>query len=110
MTGSSKRKGDKAELEVQAMLRDHLGVMARRELGAGRKDDMGDISGVTYTTIQVVNWRDVAAAVRNKPLEAERQRENANQPYAATFVRLKGGQYRVVQTPEQWFAMYRECL
>jgi hypothetical protein len=110
MTGSSKRKGDKAELEVQAMLRDHLGVMARRELGAGRKDDMGDISGVPYTTIQVVNWRDVAAAVRNKPLEAERQRENANQPYAATFVRLKGGQYRVVQTPEQWFAMYRECL
>jgi hypothetical protein len=110
MTGSSNRKGDKAELEVQAMLRDHLGVMARRELGAGRKDDMGDISGVPYTTIQVVNWRDVAAAVRNKPLEAERQRENANQPYAATFVRLKGGQYRVVQTPEQWFAMYRECL
>lgn len=110
MTSSGKRKGDRAELEVQALLRDHLGVHARRELGAGRKDDMGDISGVPYTTVQVVNWRDVAAAVRSKPLEVERQRENARQPFAATFVRLRGGEYRVVMTVEQWCAMYREAL
>jgi hypothetical protein len=110
MPSSGKRKGDRAELEVQALLRDHLGVLARRELGAGRKDDMGDISGVPYTTIQVVNWRDVAGAVRAKPLEVERQRENAHQPFAATFVRLRGGEFRVVQTVEQWCAMYRECL
>ena len=43
MTGSSKRKGDRAELEVQGILRDLLGVPARRALGAGRKDDVGDI-------------------------------------------------------------------
>jgi len=110
MPSSGKRKGDRAELEVQALLRDHLGVQARRELGAGRKDDMGDISGVPYTTIQVVNWRDVTAAVRAKPNEVERQRLNAHMPFAATFVRLKGGDYRVVQTVEQWCAMYRETL
>ena len=110
MPSSGKRKGDRAELEVQALLRDHLGVHARRALGAGRKDDMGDMTGVPYTAIQVVNWRDVAAAVRAKPLEAERQRENARVPFAATFVRLRGGDYRVVMTPEQWFAMYREAL
>ena len=110
MASSSKRKGDRAELEVQGLFRDHLGIPARRALGAGRKDDVGDIHGVPHTVVQVVNWRDVAAAVRNKPNEAERQRENAEMPFAATFVRLKGGEYRVVMTPDQWFAMYRECL
>jgi hypothetical protein len=110
MTGSSKRKGDRAELEVQGLLRDHLGVNARRALGAGRKDDRGDMAGVPNTVISVVNWRDVTAAVRAKPVEAERQRLEAGEPFAATFVRLKGGDYRVVMTPEQWFAMYREAM
>jgi Holliday junction resolvase len=110
MTNRSKVKGDRAELEVQALLRDHLGVHARRALGAGRKDDIGDMTGVPYTAIQVVNWKDVAAAVRCKPLEVEQQRENGRQQFAATFVRLRGGDYRVVQTPEQWFALYREAL
>ena len=110
MPSSGKRKGDRAELEVQALLRDHLGVHARRALGAGRKDDMGDMTGVPYTAIQVVNWRDVAAAVRSKPIEAERQRENAGVPFAVTFVRLRGGEYRCVQTFPQWATMYRESL
>jgi Holliday junction resolvase len=110
MTGSAKRKGDRAELEVQALLRDHLGVHARRAFGAGRGLDEGDVVGVPHTVVQVVNSKHVADAVRNKPLEAEAQRENARQPFAATFVRLRGGDYRVVLTPEQWFAMYREAL
>ena len=109
MANSNKRKGDKAELEVQALIRDHLGIPARRALGAGRKDDHGDIQNVDSTVIQVVNWRDVAAAVRAKPVECERQRLEAGEPFAATFVRLKGGDYRVVMTPEQWFTMWREC-
>ena len=41
MANASKRKGDRAELEVQGMWRDHAGVFARRALGAGRKDDVG---------------------------------------------------------------------
>jgi hypothetical protein len=53
MGNPSKRKGDRAELEVQALLRDHLGVPARRQLGAGRKDDVGDMAGVPNTVIQV---------------------------------------------------------
>jgi hypothetical protein len=114
----SKAKGDKAELEVQGLLRDLLGVPARRALGAGRKDDVGDITGVPDTVIQVVNWKDVAKAVRVKPLECEEQRERAwglsSDPHAylhaATFVRLRGGEYRVVMTPEQWAAMWREAV
>ena len=127
MTGSSKRKGDRAELEVQAMLREHLGVPARRALGAGRKDDVGDITGVPNTVVQVADWKEVARAVREKPLEAEEQRLNTYQSdfaslvsryefvpprcvdHAATFIRLRGGDYRVVLTPEQWFALWREA-
>jgi len=126
VTGSSKRKGDRAELEVQGLLRDLLGVPARRALGAGRKDDVGDISGVPDTVIQVADWKDVTRAVREKPLECEQQRQNfPPQPaegmagvlgivyrptFAATFVRLRGGDYRVVLTPEQWAAMWREAV
>lgn len=94
---------------MQALLRDHLGVPARRALGAGRKDDMGDITGVPDTVIQVCNWANVAQAVRHKPLEAEQQRENANATHAATFVRLVGGDYRVVLTVEQWATYAREA-
>lgn len=105
----AKRKGDRAELDVQGMLRDHLGVPARRALGAGRLDDMGDIHGVPQTVIQVADRRDVARAVKLKPLEAERQRENADVPFAATFIKLFGGEYRVVMTPEQFYTLWREA-
>ena len=106
---SSKRKGDRAELEVQGILRDLLGVPARRALGAGRKDDVGDIDGVPATCVSVTNRKDVTAAVRHKPLECELQRERRGCTFAATFVRLRGGEYRVVLTPEQWATLWREA-
>ena len=110
MPNANKTKGDKAEREVAALLSDHLGVHARRAFGAGRGFDEGDIVGLPHTVVQVVNSKHVADAVRNKPLQAELQRENSRQEFAATFVRLRGGDYRVVMTPEQWFAMYRAAL
>lgn len=111
MTGPAKRKGDKAELEVQGLLRDLLGEPARRLLGAGRRDDMGDIEGVRDTCISVMNWtgRDLAHGLRVKPLECEEQRERAGCMFAATFVRLRGGEYRIVLTPEQWATLWREA-
>ena len=60
----AKGKGDRAELEVQALIRDLLGVPARRKLGAGRLDDMGDIDNVPDTTIQVKSYTDIARAAR----------------------------------------------
>lgn len=105
----SKAKGDRAERDVQGMLREHLGVPARRALGAGRLDDVGDIHGVPQTVIQVADWRDVARAFKLKPLEAERQREQADVPFAATFLKLFGGEWRVVMTPEQFYALWREA-
>lgn len=102
---------------MQGILRDLLGVPARRALGAGRKDDVGDITGVPNTVVQVVDWSDKTRAMREKPLQAEEQRIHAEsltaryEPhFAATFVRLRGGEYRVVLTPEQWALYWREAV
>ena len=109
MSNPSKRKGDKAELEVQALLRELLGVPARRKLGAGRDDDMGDIDGVPNTCVQVANYRDVARAIREKLPACELQRERMGALFAATFVRLPGGRYVVCLTPEMWATYWREA-
>jgi hypothetical protein len=109
MTNSSKRKGDRAELEVQGLLRDHLGVPARRALGAGRKDDVGDIHGVPQTVISVGNIARLSEALREKPRECAVQQERAGATFGATFLRLRGGEYRVVMTVEQFCALWREA-
>jgi hypothetical protein len=105
----SKSKGDRAALEVQTLVRDHLGVFARRALGAGRLDDVGDIHGVPNTVIQVANYQDLARAVREKLPTLDRQQQNAGADFGALFCRRRGGSYVVVMTPEQWFAMWREA-
>lgn len=111
MTGASKRKGDAGERECADLLHDLLGVPARRKLGAGRADDVGDIDGVPNCIVQVCSLaRDVVAVgVVRKPAEAEIQRANAGVDHAATFLRIRGGTWRVVLTPEQWAALYREA-
>jgi hypothetical protein len=109
MTHPSKRKGDRAELEAQGILRDLLGVPARRKLGAGRKDDMGDIDGVPDTVISVGNIARLSEAVRVKPRDCETQQERAGALFGATFVRLHGGEFRVVLTPEQFATLWREA-
>ena len=106
---AAKRKGDRGELEVQALFQDHLGV-GRRALGAGRKDDQGDIDGVVGLCVQVANWQNVAQAVRHKPLEAEQQKGNGTADHACAFIRLRGGDWRVVMTPEQFFKLWREVI
>jgi hypothetical protein len=109
MTSSSKRKGDRAELEVQGILRDLLGVPARRKLGAGRLDDMGDIDGVPNTCIQVAAYTDIARAIREKVPACELQQERMGCDFGATFVRRPGGRYAVVMTPEQFGTLWREA-
>jgi hypothetical protein len=110
MSNPQKRKGDAAELEAARIIHDLTGFPARRKLGAGRTDDTGDIDGIPSTVIQVANWRDVTAALRAKPLGAEVQRINDQATFAATFLRLRGGLWRVVLTPEQWAVYASESL
>jgi hypothetical protein len=111
VTGSAKTKGDSAERDAAAILADLLGYPVRRQLGAGRLDDVGDLDGVPDTVVQVAWWpSNVLRAVRDKPLDAERQRERAGTTFAATMVRLVGGVWRVVLLPEQFAALHREAL
>jgi hypothetical protein len=109
VTGSAKAKGDRAELEVQALLRDLLGVPARRKLGAGRLDDMGDLDGVPDTCIAVANYKDIARALREKVDPCVTQQERAGATFGATFIRRPGGHYLVAMTPPQFAALWREA-
>ncbi len=71
---------------------------------------MGDAFGLPGAVIQIADWKDVIRAVREKPLEAEQQRANADVDLAWTFVRLRGGVWRAVQTPEQMVGAWREAV
>ena len=110
MANPAKRKGDKAELEVQGILRDLLGVPARRMLGAGRQDDVGDISGLPDTVVQVAAYKDIGRAIREKLPECEEQRARAGATFCALFCRRPGGRYVVVLSPEGWATLWREAM
>lgn len=110
MTNRSKAKGDRAELEVQTILRDLTGHPARRALGAGRQDDIGDIHGLPSTVISVANYADLNRAIREKLPDVQRQMDVAGVTYGAMFARRIGGSYVVVMTPEQWATYWRETL
>jgi len=108
MTNPQKRKGDRAELEVQAILQDHLG-MGRRALGAGRTDDIGDITGIPDLTISVKAYKDTARAINEALTDLPRQQENAGTAYGCAFIRRKGGRYIVVMEPDTFLELYREA-
>lgn len=110
MTGAAKAKGDRAELEVQRLIADLTGFPARRKLGAGRADDMGDIDGVPDTCIQVANYTDVARALREKVPGCVAQQARMGATFGATFLRRRGGSYVVVLTAEQWATYAREAI
>ena len=110
MANPAKRRGDHAEREVQALLRDELGLPVRRALGAGRQDDVGDIHGLPDTVIQCAAYKDLARAVNEKLPALERQMVNAQASHGALFLRRRGGAYIVVTTPTLWARLWREAL
>jgi hypothetical protein len=104
-----KRKGDVAEREVLAFLRDHLGdhlVRARLE----GDNDHGDVSGLPEMTVQVKNYADVARAVRDGIADVVVQKANAGTQWGCAFVRRRGGHYVVCMTPEDFISLYREAV
>jgi hypothetical protein len=112
LTGSAKAKGDRGEREVVDLLRDLLrGLIEvariRRELGAGRKEDFGDIANVPYTALQVTWRQDLTGAIYEKIEGVERQRKAKRVPFAATFARKNGRPWVVVMTPQQWRVMWK---
>lgn len=113
MTNSSKGKGDRGELEAQALLRELLGDdKVRRSLGAGRKDDVGDIDGVPQTAVQVVWTKTWTAAINQKLPMVEQQRKNKRVRFASLWVRRDRNPipWIVVMTPTQWAKMHHYAM
>ena len=109
MNNPSKRKGDAAELEAARILADVTGHPIRRKLGAGRTDDEGDIEGLPDTTIEVKNYRDIAAAVNAGLADAIREQANAGTTFGAAMIRRPGGRWFIAMTVEQFAAFHREA-
>jgi hypothetical protein len=109
MTSASKRKGDQAEREIAHILTDQLGPLVRRRLGAGRRDDTGDLDGLAHTTVEVKAYADIARAVREGLTDCAAEQTNAGTPFGVAFIRRPGGRWFAAMTVEQWCAMYREA-
>lgn len=99
---SNKNKGDRAEREAAQILSQLTGLSITRNLSAGIPGDVGDLYGLSGHVVQVANWKDIASALRIKPPEAEIQRQNAMAKHAITMIRLRGGDWRIALTLEQW--------
>ena len=109
MVNRNKLKGDRAEREAALLVSELLGVPARRALGAGRADDVGDVWGVPDTVLQVCDWADLSQALRIKPPAADVQAVNAGATFSAAMIRLRGGEFRFCLTPDAWACMWREA-
>lgn len=110
MTHPNARKGAAAERELAQLLSDQLGFTVKRRHNIGTHEDIGDLYGIPNLTAQVANWRNIADAVRIKPPECEVQQRNAGTTFGATFIRLRGGDWRVVQTVGQFLTMYERTM
>lgn len=103
-----KAKGSRAEREVADKIHDLLGIEVRRTL-AGHSEDVGDLSGLPRTAIEVKNHVDVLRAIREGLAESVAQQQRAGADFGALFVRKRGGEYIVVLTPEQFADLWREA-
>ena len=110
MTNPNKRKGDKAEREAAELLTKVTGFSCQRNLSAGIPGDVGDIYGIPNCVVQVCDWENKSRACLDKPREVEIQRENAGVDFVATMVRFRGGNWRVVLTPEQFNTLLQSAL
>ena len=109
MAHPSKRKGDRAEREFCKLWDDLTGTSPTRMLGAGRLEDIGDTYGIPDTTVQVTANTDHTIAFRVKPVECQAQQNRAATTFGFTAVRLHGGVWRFVLTPEQMATLWREA-
>lgn len=108
MTSRARRKGDSAEREIALLLSKHFGRKIRRKYGAGLHLDEGDID-LPHCTVQVRNWRDVAAAIRLGLQDLSTQQANAKTRHGVLFVRRYGGKWIAVQDLAQWLLLYTDA-
>lgn len=109
MAHPSKTKGDRAELELARKLGYLTGRDVRRKLGAGRADDTGDIHGLPDVTVEVKNYRDVTAAIRDGLDDLRREQANSGDTFGVCFVRRPGGRWIAVMELDQFATWWREA-
>jgi Holliday junction resolvase len=104
-------KGPVREREVAAMFNEEGFTKARRALGAGRLDDVGDIDGVPLLCLQVAGRKTGVSTVLDQKLPAtEIQRKNRGVPFAALFLRMDRKPWIVVLTPKMFFTLFKYAL
>ena len=90
----AKRKGDRYELEAVGVLAGLLPALTvakpQRMLGAGRRDDKGDLLVLADTAVQVKAWRDTVRAVTDAASGAHRQAAGWDLPYSVGMVPVLG--------------------
>lgn len=111
MANSAKNKGDRYEREAKdyliAMAPELLCDLPMRMLGAGRKDDIGDIRVFDDTAIQVRALANMGQAVRSSAHDAVTQAGNGGVPFALGMVPVQGARKDKVRwlacvAPGQW--------
>ena len=110
MGKKSSTKGARGEREAKALLQGLFPWMADqidRKLGAGRKDDTGDML-LPGWTVQVAYTETLGKTLLHKARDCEAQQANAGTPYGVTLMKLpprpggKPAEWRFVMTPEQF--------
>ena len=99
MANPQKRKGDDGERQVAKILSDMLGENIRRALGAGRKDDVGDLYGLVDVTGQVKTWSNITSAINVGLRDLARQQKNSGDRYGVLFVKRRSGWIVVMEVP-----------
>lgn len=86
VTNSAKNKGDRGEREAVQVCVHLAGDLvvpgAMRMLGAGRREDVGDLKVLPDTAVQVKNCADIGSALRQAALGAQRQARHGCMDFA----------------------------
>jgi hypothetical protein len=98
----NKRKGDRAERELATTLSEMLNKPIRRMLGAGRKDDTGDLDGIADTAIQVKHWNDITAAITQGITQLAQQQQHKNATHGVLFIKHRKHGWLAVTTLTEW--------
>ena len=113
MVNEQKARGDAGEREVESIFRAAGFRRARRALGAGRRDDVGDIDNVRELCVQVVRVAangSLGSAILRKLPEVEVQRNNRRTRFGVVFARQDKKPWIVVMTPFQFLRIYKYAL
>lgn len=95
VSNPSKDKGDRAEREAVVALVELAGDLvdvhkAKRNLGAGRKEDESDLSLFTDVAIQVKFWANLSQSIREAASGVIVQASNVGKPLGVGMVKIHG--------------------